>query len=174
MFREDVDTYDTMAASVRYSNGSILNYTLNTFMPFEGFRIAFNGTEGRLEVRYSSHQPWEVERLYDIELTRAISEAVSVPVSTLVSSTVMPVSSVGICHKSSVSIITPVYNENPNVFLEALKSWDQNKPTEIISVIDYTDKQSWFRQFPRGIHRKRGGDDGCQRIYLFATRYHSH
>jgi len=55
-------------------------------------------------------------------------------------------------YKSSVSIITPVYNENPNVFLEALKSWDQNKPTEIISVIDYTDKQSikTFKDFAKG------------------------
>lgn len=41
--------------------------------------------------------------------------------------------------KSGVSLVTPVYNENPKVFKQALESWQQNKPTEIIAVIDYTD-----------------------------------
>ncbi len=43
-------------------------------------------------------------------------------------------------YKAKVSIITPVYNENPKVFTQALESWKRNKPDEIIAVIDYTDK----------------------------------
>jgi hyaluronan synthase len=43
-------------------------------------------------------------------------------------------------YQASVSIVTPVYNEDPNWFLKALKSWAENKPLEIIAVIDYTDK----------------------------------
>ncbi len=43
---------------------------------------------------------------------------------------------------ASVSIITPVYNENPDVFKKALNSWRENKPEEIIAVIDYTDTKS--------------------------------
>lgn len=43
-------------------------------------------------------------------------------------------------YKATVSIITPVYNENPEVFTKALASWVKNGPTEIIAVIDYTDK----------------------------------
>lgn len=39
-----------------------------------------------------------------------------------------------------LSIITPVYNENPDFFLRALNSWSQNQVDEIIAVIDYTDK----------------------------------
>ena len=37
-----------------------MSYSLNAFMPFEGYRLAFNGTKGRLEVRDYERQPWEV------------------------------------------------------------------------------------------------------------------
>ena len=43
-------------------------------------------------------------------------------------------------YKANVSIITPVYNEDPKVFTVALESWKKNNPQEIIAVIDYTDK----------------------------------
>lgn len=42
-----------------------------------------------------------------------------------------------------LSIVTPVYNENPEVFERALYSWVQSgEPQEIIAVIDDTDKKS--------------------------------
>ena len=43
-------------------------------------------------------------------------------------------------YRDSVSLVTPVYNENPDTFTRALASWAENKPNEIIAVIDYTDK----------------------------------
>ncbi|MDO8497323.1 MAG: glycosyltransferase, partial [bacterium] len=43
-------------------------------------------------------------------------------------------------YKANVSIVTPVYNENPVIFSLALESWKKNNPQEIIAVIDYTDK----------------------------------
>ncbi|MBI2850777.1 MAG: glycosyltransferase [Chloroflexi bacterium] len=55
---------------------------------------------------------------------------------------------------STVSVITPVYNEDPAVFRMALESWKANSPDEIIAVIDHTDKnciqefQSFSRDFP--------------------------
>jgi predicted dehydrogenase len=61
VFREDVDIYDTMSAVVKYSNGVQMNYSLNASMPIEGYRIAFNGEGGRLEVRDYERQPWQVE-----------------------------------------------------------------------------------------------------------------
>jgi len=61
VFREDVDIYDTMNAVVRYSNGVQMNYSLNAAMPMEGYRLAFNGEGGRLEVRDYERQPWKVE-----------------------------------------------------------------------------------------------------------------
>ncbi len=44
-------------------------------------------------------------------------------------------------YKATVSVITPVYNEDPEIFAKALESWKKNNPTEIIAVIDYTDKK---------------------------------
>ncbi len=49
LFREEIDIYDKMSAQVRYQNNVQLNYSLTTYSPFEGWRAAFNGTEGRLE-----------------------------------------------------------------------------------------------------------------------------
>ena len=62
VFKNDVDIYDTMSAIVKYSNGASLAYSLNAAMPFEGYRLAFNGTKGRLEVRDYERQPWEITR----------------------------------------------------------------------------------------------------------------
>jgi predicted dehydrogenase len=58
VFKEDVDIPDTMNAIVKYSTGVTMSYSLNTFMPIEGYRLAFNGTEGRLEVCDFERQPW--------------------------------------------------------------------------------------------------------------------
>jgi N-acetylglucosaminyltransferase len=40
----------------------------------------------------------------------------------------------------TLSIITPVYDEDPETFNLALQSWEGNKPDEIIAVIDERDK----------------------------------
>src|SRR4028118_270484 len=61
VFRENIDIYDTMSAIVKYSTGVNMNYSLNAHEPIEGYRLAFNGTHGRLEVRDYERQPWKVE-----------------------------------------------------------------------------------------------------------------
>jgi predicted dehydrogenase len=66
VFREDVDIYDTMSATVKYSNGAMMSYSLNAAMPIEGYRLAFNGEKGRLEVRDYESQPWKVEEETEI------------------------------------------------------------------------------------------------------------
>jgi len=70
VFREDVNVSDTMNAVVRYTNGATMSYSLNTFMPLEGYRLAFNGTKGRLEVRDFERQPWDVPEETEIYVTR--------------------------------------------------------------------------------------------------------
>ncbi|MCH7730830.1 glycosyltransferase, partial [Patescibacteria group bacterium] len=52
-------------------------------------------------------------------------------------------------YKTSVSVVTAVYNENHRVFSKALNSWAKNNPSEIVAVIDYTDKAciKAFRDF---------------------------
>ena len=49
VFGDGVSIEDTMSLLVRYRTGVVLNYSLNAYMPREGFSAAFNGTRGRLE-----------------------------------------------------------------------------------------------------------------------------
>ena len=50
VFGDGINIEDTMGVIVRYQNKAILTYSLNAYMPWEGYRIAFNGTKGRLEM----------------------------------------------------------------------------------------------------------------------------
>lgn len=49
LFRDEINIYDKMSAQIKYANDAVVNYSLTTYSPFEGWRISFNGTEGRLE-----------------------------------------------------------------------------------------------------------------------------
>jgi len=49
LFRKEIDIYDKMSAQIKYVNNVTVNYSLTTYSPFEGWRIAINGTEGRIE-----------------------------------------------------------------------------------------------------------------------------
>ncbi len=49
VFSELIDIEDTMALVVNYLNGAKMSYSLNAFMPWEGYIISVNGTKGRLE-----------------------------------------------------------------------------------------------------------------------------
>jgi predicted dehydrogenase len=59
VFREDIDIPDTMSAAIVYENGVQIAYSLNTFMPIEGYHLAFNGRQGRIEIRQYERQPWQ-------------------------------------------------------------------------------------------------------------------
>lgn len=64
VFKEDIDIFDKMGASIRYVNGVQVSYSLTTYSPYEGYRIAFNGTKGRLETWIEEKNPVE-EKDYD-------------------------------------------------------------------------------------------------------------
>jgi predicted dehydrogenase len=49
VFSGDINIWDTMSLSVRYRRGAVMSYMLHAYSPYEGYRIAFNGTRGRLE-----------------------------------------------------------------------------------------------------------------------------
>jgi predicted dehydrogenase len=69
VFREDINIFDKMAATIRYANQVHVSYSLTTYSPYEGYRIAFNGTKGRLEAWIKERQPWEDEPVDEIQLT---------------------------------------------------------------------------------------------------------
>ncbi|MGF7047028.1 putative dehydrogenase [Paenibacillus sp. DS2015] len=50
VFGDGINIEDTMGVLVRYKNKAILTYSLVAYQPWEGYRIAFNGTKGRIEV----------------------------------------------------------------------------------------------------------------------------
>ncbi len=57
VFRNDVNIYDKMAATIKYMNGVQVSYSLTAYSPYEGYRIAFNGTKGRMEAWIQESNP---------------------------------------------------------------------------------------------------------------------
>ena len=70
VFRKKINIWDTMNVQVRYHNRVTMSYSLNAFMPYEGYSVGFNGTKGRLDMREYHQQPWAVKSLADFRLTR--------------------------------------------------------------------------------------------------------
>ncbi len=54
VFGDGISIEDDMAVLVRYRNRATMSYHLTTYSPWEGYRVAFNGTKGRLE--YEVHE----------------------------------------------------------------------------------------------------------------------
>ena len=50
VFGDGISIEDVMNVLVKYENGAVMSYSLNAFSPKEGFRVAFTGTKGRMEV----------------------------------------------------------------------------------------------------------------------------
>ncbi|MRN56021.1 Gfo/Idh/MocA family protein [Paenibacillus monticola] len=51
VFGDNISIEDTMGVMVKYKNKAIMNYSLNAYLPWEGFIVVFNGTKGRMEVK---------------------------------------------------------------------------------------------------------------------------
>lgn len=49
VFTDGISIEDDMAVMVKYASGATMSYHLTAYSPWEGWRLAFNGTEGRLE-----------------------------------------------------------------------------------------------------------------------------
>lgn len=66
VFGKDIDITDTMNLLVGYTKGAALTYSLYAYAPWEGYRVAFNGTKGRIEldvVENSSRDPKVAEAI---------------------------------------------------------------------------------------------------------------
>jgi predicted dehydrogenase len=50
VFGDGISIEDDIGVMVRYQNRAVLTYHLTAFSPWEGYRIAFTGTKGRLEL----------------------------------------------------------------------------------------------------------------------------
>ncbi|WP_026463886.1 Gfo/Idh/MocA family protein [Adhaeribacter aquaticus] len=81
VWKEDINIYDKMAAQIKYANGVQVSYSLTTYSPYEGYRIAFNGTQGRIDAWIQEAQPWKMEDYDEIRLTKMFgkTELIQVP-----------------------------------------------------------------------------------------------
>ncbi len=70
VFGDCISIEDTMNVLVRYKTGAQMSYTLTAYSPWEGFRVAFNGTKGRIELE-------EFEKSYVSAGNSHISDGVS-------------------------------------------------------------------------------------------------
>lgn len=59
LWRDEIDIYDKMAVQIKYANDVQVSYSLTTYSPYEGWRIAFNGFNGRLDSWEGI--PWRTE-----------------------------------------------------------------------------------------------------------------
>ncbi|PCE65062.1 4,5-dihydroxyphthalate dehydrogenase [Sediminicola luteus] len=78
LFRDQINIYDKMSAQVKYANNVVVNYSLTTYSPFEGWRVAFNGTEGRIEawldIPYHQKEVLSQEELHALEMSQGGKE----------------------------------------------------------------------------------------------------
>ena len=70
VFKEDINIFDKMAATIHYANGVNVAYSLTTYSPYEGYRIAFNGTKGRLEAWIKESGKMTIENYDELMLSR--------------------------------------------------------------------------------------------------------
>jgi len=69
VFRKKINIWDTMNVQVLYHNRVSMSYSLNAYMPYEGYFVGFNGTRGRLDARIYHNQPWKPAGLAEFRLT---------------------------------------------------------------------------------------------------------
>ena len=81
VWKEDIDIYDKMAVQIKYANDVQVSYSLTTYSPYEGYRIAFNGTEGRIDAWIKERQPWEVEPYDEIRVTKNFGKTELIQIS---------------------------------------------------------------------------------------------
>lgn len=74
VWREDIDIFDKMAVQIKYANDVQVSYSLTAYSPYEGYRIAFNGTKGRIDAWIKESQPWQEEAFDEIQVTNTFGK----------------------------------------------------------------------------------------------------
>lgn len=86
VFGDGISIEDEMSVLVRYKNRAVMTYHLVAFAPWEGYRIAFTGTKGRLELEVTENA-FLTAGAEDLNLTKNIrgvsSHRVTEPASLL-------------------------------------------------------------------------------------------
>lgn len=80
VYRHEIDIYDKMSAQIKYANKAVVNYSLTTYSPFEGWRIAFNGQKGRIEawldIPWMKNENLDQESLHAAEMSQTSNDPI--------------------------------------------------------------------------------------------------
>ncbi|MGE6628811.1 Gfo/Idh/MocA family protein [Bacillus sp. NPDC077027] len=86
IFDREIDIEDTYVASVKYDQGALLSYSIQFSAPYEGYRLAINGTKGRIETnefhapsRIPFHYPEQTISYYPMFGSKETIEVVQQP-----------------------------------------------------------------------------------------------
>ena len=55
VFGDGISIEDTIGVMVRYRNNAIMTYSLNAYLPWEGYRVALNGSKGHIQILVAEH-----------------------------------------------------------------------------------------------------------------------
>ncbi len=74
LFRPEINIYDKMSAQIKYRDNTFVNYSLTTYSPYEGWKIAFNGTEGRidawLDIPFMKEENISQAEMHELEMSQ--------------------------------------------------------------------------------------------------------
>jgi predicted dehydrogenase len=82
VFSEEIDIEDSVSLNVRYSGGALMNYSLTAHSPYEGFKLAINGSEGRIEAEtfHGTVGPVAGEEINRLRIYNRAQEEISIKV----------------------------------------------------------------------------------------------
>ncbi len=79
LWRNEIDIFDKMAVQIKYANNVQVSYSLTAYSPYEGWRIAFNGMNGRMDSWDGI--PWmqgrdavDQSKLHELEMSQNAAE----------------------------------------------------------------------------------------------------
>lgn len=75
LWRNEIDIYDKMAVQIKYANNVQVSYSLTAYSPYEGFRLAFNGKDGRIEtwegIPWLKSEQEDQSKIYEKEMDQS-------------------------------------------------------------------------------------------------------
>jgi len=84
LFRPEINIYDKMSAQIKYRDNTYVNYSLTTYSPYEGWKIAFNGTKGRidawLDIPFMNSENISQSEMHALEMSQEEEQTYSEPI----------------------------------------------------------------------------------------------
>lgn len=80
LFGNDVNIDDTMVASIKYANDVRVAYSLTTYSPYEGLKVSFNGTEGKIDIWLQSSLKDNDRNYNEVILTNTFGKRQYIPI----------------------------------------------------------------------------------------------